>query len=156
MESVGYYSSPLGTLRITYDKNILLTLDFHENPDSGAIPKDAQAWLDRYFAGEDPGPIPSFRLPKASAFRRTVWELLQEIPYGQTVTYGSLADKMVSLGFGRCPQAVGGAVGSNPISLMIPCHRVIGAGGKLTGYAWGLERKKALLNLEQGIVAWRM
>lgn len=150
MKSVGYYPSPLGMLRITYEENLLLTLDFCREEGTGPIPEEARLWLDRYFAGLDPGKIPPFRFPEVSAFRRNVWELLLEIPYGQTVTYGALADKMAARGFGKCPQAVGGAVGSNPISLMIPCHRVVGAGGRLTGYAWGLERKKALLDLEQG------
>ena len=150
MKSVGYYPSPLGMLRITYEGSVLFTLDFCREQGTGPIPEDAKRWLDRYFAGLDPGKIPAFRFPEVSAFRRNVWELLLEIPYGQTVTYGELADKMAARGFGKCPQAVGGAVGSNPISLMVPCHRVIGAGGRLTGYAWGLERKKALLDLEQG------
>ena len=150
MKSVGYYPSPLGMLRITYEENLLLTLDFCQEEGTGPIPEKARLWLDRYFAGLAPGKIPPFRFPEVSAFRRTVWELLLEIPYGQTVTYGALANKMAARGFGKCPQAVGGAVGSNPISLMIPCHRVVGAGGRLTGYAWGLERKKALLDLEQG------
>lgn len=150
MKSVGYYPSPLGMLRITYEGSVLFTLDFCREQGTGPIPEDAKRWLDRYFAGLDPGEIPSFRFPEVSAFRRNVWELLLEIPYGQTVTYGELADKMAARGFGKCPQAVGGAVGSNPISLMVPCHRVVGSGGRLTGYAWGLERKKALLDLEQG------
>lgn len=150
MKSVGYYPSPLGMLRITYEGSVLFTLDFCQEQGTGPIPEDAKRWLDRYFAGLDPGKIPAFRFPEVSAFRRNVWELLLEIPYGQTVTYGELAEKMAARGFGKCPQAVGGAVGSNPISLMVPCHRVIGAGGRLTGYAWGLERKKALLDLEQG------
>ena len=150
MKSVGYYPSPLGMLRITYEGSVLFTLDFCQEQGTGPIPEDAKRWLDRYFAGLDPGKIPAFRFPEVSAFRRNVWELLLEIPYGQTVTYGELAEKMAARGFGKCPQAVGGAVGSNPISLMVPCHRVIGVGGRLTGYAWGLERKKALLDLEQG------
>ena len=150
MKSVGYYPSPLGMLRITYEGSVLFTLDFCREQGTGPIPEDAKRWLDRYFAGLDPGKIPAFRFPEVSAFRRNVWELLLEIPYGQTVTYGELAEKMAARGFGKCPQAVGGAVGSNPISLMVPCHRVIGVGGRLTGYAWGLERKKALLDLEQG------
>ena len=150
MKSVGYYPSPLGMLRITYEGSVLFTLDFCREQGTGPIPEDAKRWLDRYFAGLDPGKIPAFRFPEVSAFRRNVWELLLEIPYGQTVTYGELADKMAARGFGKCPQAVGGAVGSNPISLMVPCHRVVGSGGRLTGYAWGLERKKALLDLEQG------
>ena len=150
MKSVGYYPSPLGMLRITYEGSVLFTLDFCQEQGTGPIPEDAKRWLDRYLAGLDPGEIPPFRFPEVSAFRRNVWELLLEIPYGQTVTYVELAEKMAARGFGKCPQAVGGAVGSNPISLMIPCHRVVGAGGRLTGYAWGLERKKALLDLEQG------
>lgn len=152
MVSTGYYSSPLGSLRITYEGVTLLTLDFCRETGAGPIPEAAKTWLDAYFSGQDPGPIPPFRLPQASPFRTQVWALLLAIPYGEVVTYGALAEKMASLGFGKCPQAVGGAVGSNPISLMIPCHRVVGAGGKLTGYAWGLDKKKALLALEQGAI----
>ena len=155
MVSTGYYASPLGALRITYTGSTLLTLDFCREEGAGPIPEAAKTWLDRYFAGQNPGKIPAIRLPQVSPFRTQVWKLLLDIPYGEVVTYGQLAEKMAALGFCKCPQAVGGAVGSNPISLMIPCHRVVGAGGKLTGYAWGLDKKKALLALEQGEIPWK-
>lgn len=156
MISTGFYVSPLGAIRITFEEDTLLTLDFCQEAGTGHIPEAAKRWLDCYFAGQNPGPIPPVRLPQPSPFRTQVWELLLDIPYGEVVTYGALAQRMAELGFGKCAQAVGGAVGSNPISLMVPCHRVVGAGGKLTGYAWGLDRKKALLALEQGEIPYKM
>lgn len=86
--------------------------------------------------------------PDGSSFRRSVWALLQTIPYGETTTYGALADRLKQRGISASPQAVGGAVGHNPISILVPCHRVIGADGTLTGYAGGLEIKRFLLKLE--------
>ena len=91
--------------------------------------------------------------PQGSDFRKAVWRILLEIPYGQTTTYGDIAKQLAGIkGLSRVSaQAVGGAVGHNPISLLIPCHRVIGADGSLTGYAGGIDKKQALLNLEKGI-----
>ena len=86
--------------------------------------------------------------PKGSAFRQAVWKLLLEIPYGETTTYGELARRLRESGVSAAPQAVGGAVGHNPISILIPCHRVLGADGSLTGYAGGVEKKRFLLELE--------
>lgn len=103
----------------------------------------AKTWLSRYFAGENP-PVEFPLLPRGSAFQKAVWAMLQKIPYGKTVTYGDLARQLFS-----SPRAVGGAVGRNPISILIPCHRVVGADGSLTGYAGGLEIKKFLLALEE-------
>jgi methylated-DNA-[protein]-cysteine S-methyltransferase len=104
-------------------------------------------WLDAYFAGKRP--VCTLPLaPQGSAFRQAVWRLLLEIPYGQTQSYGELAKKIAGADKKPCAQAVGGAVGHNPISLIIPCHRVIGANGSLTGYGGGIGRKKALLELE--------
>lgn len=107
-------------------------------------------WLDRYFAGERPS-VTELRLaPEGSGFRREVWEMLCEIPYGQVTTYGTIAQRIAARrgGGGSWAQAVGGAVGHNPISIIIPCHRVVGADGSLTGYAGGIERKRWLLSHE--------
>ncbi len=107
-------------------------------------------WLDCYFGGRPLPPLPPLR-PEGSPFRQAVWQLLLEIPYGQTGTYASLAEILARRQHcpSLSPQAVGGAVGHNPISILIPCHRVVGSGGRLTGYAGGLERKSRLLALEQ-------
>ena len=86
--------------------------------------------------------------PSGSPFRQAVWALLREIPYGATTTYGALAQALRARGIAAAPQAVGGAVGHNPISILIPCHRVVGADGSLTGYAGGVEKKRFLLELE--------
>ena len=104
----------------------------------------ARCWLDAYFAGERPGVADVPLAPRGTAFQRRVWGALLAIPYGETRTYGELAAVL-----GSSPRAVGAAVGRNPISVIVPCHRVLGAGGSLTGYAGGLERKQALLELEQ-------
>ena len=103
----------------------------------------AQAWLASYFAGENPK-IDFPLAPRGTAFQRRVWAALADIPRGETSSYGALAER---LGCGSA-RAVGSAVGRNPISVLIPCHRVLGANGSLTGYAGGLERKRALLKLE--------
>ena len=100
-------------------------------------------WLDVYFSGKDPGFLPPLH-PQGSPFRQTVWDILLTIPRGQTMTYGEIARR---LGV-HSAQAVGGAVGHNPISILIPCHRVVGSDGSLTGYAGGVERKARLLQLE--------
>lgn len=105
----------------------------------------AKNWLHRYFAGKRPAASELPLLPIGSPFRQAVWQLLCEIPYGQTITYGEIARQMNRPLAG---QAVGGAVGHNPISIIIPCHRVVGANGSLTGYAGGLEVKTRLLKLE--------
>ena len=107
-----------------------------------AILNAARVWLDAFFDGANPGPPPSLA-PRGTAFQQKVWAALQQIPRGHTATYGALAARL-----GSAPRAVGSAVGRNPISLMIPCHRVVGSGGSLTGYAGGLERKKVLFELE--------
>lgn len=107
--------------------------------------------LARYFAGENPGlAIPL--APHGSPFRQSVWDILRTIPYGRTATYGDIARRLVrARGLeSMSAQAVGGAVGHNPISILIPCHRVMGSDGSLTGYAGGMERKEALLRLEGG------
>ncbi len=109
---------------------------------------EARRWLEDYFEGRDPGAPPALA-PRGTVFRQQVWYLLRQVPYGQTLTYGQLAAQVSARTGRRCSaRAVGGAVGHNPISIMVPCHRVVGAGGAITGYAGGLERKEALLGLE--------
>lgn len=127
-------------------------------------------WLDLYFRGKNPDFTPPLHL-KGSEFRRKVWDILLAIPYGETMTYGEIARKLAEETVGGisaadagvtttpkkagakrhvCAQAVGGAVGHNPISLIVPCHRVVGADGSMTGYAGGIDKKVKLLKLEQG------
>ena len=157
-----HYTSPLGIMLLSADKIGLTGVWFEgakyfaanlpaehmerETP----ILLETKEWLDIYFSGKGPGFLPPLH-PAGSAFQKSVWEHLLKIPYGQTETYGSIARQLArKLGVSRMsPQAVGGAVGHNPISLLIPCHRVVGAHGSLTGYAGGLERKQKLLELEQ-------
>ncbi|MDY3249040.1 MAG: methylated-DNA--[protein]-cysteine S-methyltransferase [Candidatus Choladocola sp.] len=110
----------------------------------------ARKWLERYFAGGKPAVSELPLAPFGTPFRQEVWQMLCEIPYGHVVTYGELAKKLAKKrGICSMPaQAVGGAVGHNPISIIIPCHRVIGSDGSLTGYAGGIEKKRKLLELE--------
>jgi len=110
----------------------------------------AKEWLDRYFAGEKPEISELPLAPIGSEFRQGVWSVLCEIPYGEVITYGDIAKKMAAK-MGKesmSGQAVGGAVGHNPISIIIPCHRVVGSNGSLTGYAGGIKTKIKLLELE--------
>ena len=110
----------------------------------------AKGWLNRYFAGKKPAIAELPLRPIGGAFRQGVWSLLCEIPDGEVVTYGGLSQKLAAR-LGKTTmssQAVGGAVGHNPISIIIPCHRVVGAGGSLTGYAGGIDKKRRLLELE--------
>lgn len=116
--------------------------------DDLAIFRKVKDWLDDYFNGLNP--TVDFKLkPKGSEFRVKVWKVLSEIPYGETSTYGEIASKISPE---MSAQAVGGAVGHNPISILIPCHRVLGSNGKLTGYAAGIDKKAALLKLEKSII----
>lgn len=109
---------------------------------------DALCWLKRYFKGEDPGSLPPIRM-HGTEFQELVWEELAHIAYGQTTTYGDIAKSLEEkCGRRMSARAVGSAVGRNPISVIVPCHRVIGASGALTGYAGGLDRKTYLLELE--------
>lgn len=156
------YASPIGSLLVAEKDGGLIGLwiegqkyfpadrnGWEENPDASALVAAAR-WLDAYFAGKAPstGALPL--RPEGSPFRQAVWKLLCGIPYGQVTTYGGLAQKLAGQrGISHLSaQAVGGAVGHNPLSILIPCHRVVGADGSLTGYAGGIERKKALLTLE--------
>lgn len=118
---------------------------------------EAKRWLDRYFRGERPWVGELSMNPQGSDFRKLVWKFLCEIPYGQVTTYKEIAGKVAKeRGLSHMSaQAVGGAVGHNPISVIVPCHRVVGADGSLTGYAGGIERKRMLLGLE-GVEVWSL
>ena len=116
-----------------------------------AVLRDSCRWFDIYFSGRQPDFTPEFRLSNATPFRKEVLELLNAIPFGKTTTYGEIA-ALIARNHGiakMSAQAVGGAVGWNPIGIIIPCHRVIGANGKLTGYGGGIKNKIALLQLEK-------
>lgn len=143
------YDSPLGLLTMTSDGESLKELRFSDTPVEMVSPtisilEETRRWLDSYFNGEEPGFTPPLA-PFGTLFQRRVWHELLSIPYGETVTYGDIARRI------NCDsaQAVGGAVGRNPIAIIIPCHRVVGSNGSLTGYAYGLERKRQLLLREQ-------
>ena len=157
-----HYDSPLGGILLAADDVGLTGLWFdgqkyfarglsnehiaQETP----ILTEAKRWLDIYFTGKAPDFTPPLH-PIGSAFRRSVWEILLQIPYGQTATYGEIARQLAKKqGLERMSaQAVGGAVGHNEISIIIPCHRVVGADGSLTGYAGGIGKKETLLELER-------
>ena len=153
---IAHYSSPLGSMTLASDGTALTGLWFNGQKYFADTLKEVQTlnpnlpifdltrqWLDIYFSGKEPTFTPPLLL-QGSPFRKQVWQLLLEIPYGRTMTYGELARKLQC----KSAQTVGGAVGHNPISIIIPCHRVIGADGSLTGYAGGIERKASLLKLE--------
>lgn len=153
-------SSPLGPLCLASDGESVsglwlegqkyfaagLEQETQEQADLPAF-RQAEAWLCAYFEKRDLPPLPPLA-PRGSEFRQKVWKLLLEIPFGETTTYGALTERMKAAGVSASPQAVGGAVGHNPISILIPCHRVVGSDGSLTGYAGGLEKKRFLLELE--------
>ncbi len=156
-----HYESPLGGILLAADEAGLTGLWFdgqkyfaltlaaeHTEGETPAL-LAAERWLDLYFSGREPDFTPPLH-PIGSPFQREVWDLLLRIPYGQTTTYGALAGQLAARhGAARMSaQAVGGAVGHNEISLIIPCHRVVGAGGSLTGYAGGIQKKIRLLELE--------
>ena len=156
-----HYDSPLGGILLAADEAGLTGLWFEgekyfanilgpeqKERETPAL-QMAKRWLDVYFSGREPDFTPPLH-PVGSPFRRAVWELLLQIPYGQTTTYGALARQLAAKQ-GRTrmsAQAVGGAVGHNEISIIIPCHRVVGTSGSLTGYAGGIEKKVRLLQLE--------
>lgn len=157
-----HYRSPLGGMTMASDGAALCGLWFDEQkyfggtitaePQTVLLPVFEQtvSWLELYFGGRIPDFAPALKLC-GTAFRKEVWRLLLELPYGQVTTYGALAERLVrqQKRLALSAQAVGGAVGHNPIALLVPCHRVIGADGSLTGYAGGLDRKKYLLALER-------
>lgn len=149
------YDSPLGVLTLTEEDNTLTALVIEgqkyfsrhlygegREKETPVLHK-AGIWLDGYFAGKNPDGSMLPLLPKGTEFQKKVWRKLREIPYGETSTYGELAKLL-----GSSARAVGSAVGCNPVSIIIPCHRVLGADGNLVGYAGGLENKKKLLQLE--------
>ena len=161
MTFIQHYSSPLGGILLAADETGLTGLWFDGEkyfadnlPDEHAemetpILAETKRWLDIYFTGQEPDFLPPLH-PVGSPFRQSVWELLLRIPYGRTVTYGEIARRLAEKS-GRArvsAQAVGGAVGHNEISILIPCHRVVGTGGSLTGYAGGIDKKVRLLELE--------
>ena len=143
-------TSPLGNILLQCNDHALTGLWLDREFPGGVNSEEplllrAQAWLDAYFRGENP--VLDLPLePEGTAFQKEVWQILLTIPYGSSMTYGEIAGK---LGRRMSAQAVGGAVGRNPIALMIPCHRVLGVKGALTGFGYGLERKKQLLDLEK-------
>ena len=153
---VSTFDSPLGQMRLCSSGGFLTAVTFTgQKYEQHHIPKDAvfgtcpvleltKQWLSQYFDGKRPDFLPPMK-PVGTSFQQAVWQALAKIPYGETVTYGELAKHIGC----RSAQAVGGAVGRNPISVLIPCHRVVGAKGKLTGYAGGIEKKKSLLALEK-------
>ena len=160
MEYITYYNSPVGKITIAGEDESITGLWIEgqkyyastlPNAEEKELPvfKIVKQWLDDYFKGKNPS-INFSITPKGSDFRRDVWNILTEIPYGELTTYGKIAKQLEKKYGGKCvsAQAVGGAVGHNPISIIIPCHRVVGSNGSLTGYAGGLDKKVMLLKLE--------
>ena len=166
------YHSPFGKILLIFDKNFLLGLylenqkEFEDKLKDGDIKfidgenleissgeykilRDIEKWLEIYFSGKDPEFIPAIKV-YGSEFRKDVWDILLKIPYGETRTYKEVGEELIkNKKYNRVSnQAVGGAIGHNPISLIIPCHRVIGSDGSLRGYAGGIEVKRKLLELE--------
>ncbi len=162
MQYISKYNSPIGKILLAADdvgltglwfegqKYFALYLDREHEEKELPIFKKAKEWLDIYFSGKEP----DFKLPLhfiGTPFQNEVWEILYSIPYGTTVTYGEIA-KILADRRGikqMSAQAVGGAVGRNEISIIVPCHRVVGVDGSLTGYAGGIDKKIALLRLEK-------
>jgi len=158
-----HYSSPVGSLLLASDDNNLVGLWIEgQKYYGGTVAKEiteqddlpvftaAKYWLDKYFAGQKPAISDLLLAPIGGEFRKAVWEILYEIPYGKCMTYGDIA-KIMAARMNKTrmsSQAVGGAVGHNPISIIIPCHRVVGANGSLTGYAGGIRKKIMLLEHE--------
>lgn len=144
------YDSPVGKLLMCSDGTALtqlqIGLETQELLNEDEVLRRTKKWLDGYFRGQrEPVPVPL--KPKGTAFQQRVWKLLLTVPYGEVTTYGALAKQ---LGETMSAQAVGQAVGKNPIGILIPCHRCVGAKGQLTGYAWGIEKKRWLLSHEAG------
>ena len=146
MDCFAQYESPIGMMTLVSDGGVLTGLRFGTQESSSAnLPlfDEVRRWMDIYFSGREPGFTPPLAL-LGTEFQKRVWQVLLAIPYGQTVSYGDIAQRIGC----RSAQAIGGAVHRHPIAIIVPCHRVIGADGSLTGYASGLERKRYLLELE--------
>jgi len=162
MDYTQHYDSPLGGITLASDGEALIglwfdgqkyfadTLSAVHQERSLPVFRDTVKWLDVYFSGRKPDFTPPLVM-RCSDFRKTVWEIMLGIPYGKTMTYGEIAAAVArQRGLQRMSaQAVGGAVGHNSISLIIPCHRVVSANGSLTGYAGGINKKVKLLTMEQ-------
>lgn len=162
MTYIQHYDSPLGGILLAADEIGLTGLWFDGQKyfarglsnerieQEPPVLAEAKRWLDIYFTGKEPDFTPPLH-PTGSEFRKAVWEILLQIPYGQTTTYGEIARQLAEKqGLARMSaQAVGGAVGHNEISIIIPCHRVVGTNGSLTGYAGGIHKKEQLLELER-------
>lgn len=161
MNNTASYMSPFGDMLLACDEIGLTGLWFegakyyagnlspeHTKKETPVL-KEARRWLDIYFSGKEPDFLPQLHLT-GSPFQLSVWKILQQIPYGKTVTYGEIAKRLAEeRGLPHMSaQAVGGAVGHNRISIIVPCHRVVGSNGSLTGYAGGIDRKVGLLRLE--------
>lgn len=154
------YKSPIGMLLITADEKNIKEVRTEKQryyihnavteEKQNSVLKNAEDWLDRYFAGRRPSPCELPLAPEGSTFRKRVWEILCEIPYGEVITYGDIAKRIAKeRGIEKMSaQAVGGAVGHNTISIIIPCHRVVGLNGNLTGYGGGIKTKIWLLRHE--------
>lgn len=162
MQYTSKYQSPIGGITLAGDetgltglwfdgqKYFAATLDAEHEEKDLPIFRQTKRWLDLYFQGRAPGPIPPLSL-KGSPFRQAVWEIMLQIPYGQVTTYKEIASKIAQKqgSAAMFAQAVGNAVGHNPVSIIVPCHRVIGSDGSLTGYAGGISKKIFLLSLEK-------
>ena len=161
MDYTRHYDSPLGGITLAgggetltglwFDgqKHFAETLSAEHAARNLPVLDETVRWLDLYFSGKDPGFTPALNM-RTTAFRKAVWEILLTIPYGRTMTYGQIAERIAEQTGTRLvsARAVGGAVGHNAISLIIPCHRVVGADGSLTGYAGGMDKKRELLRME--------
>lgn len=162
MQYISKYQSPAGVMTLASDGEALTGAWFEgQKYFAATLGKDAaerkapvfeaaKEWLDRYFKGEKPAIRELLLAPAGNEFRQSVWKILCEIPYGEVITYGDIAKRIAKeKGIERMSsQAVGGAVGHNPISVIIPCHRVVGSNGSLTGYAGGIDLKVKLLKHE--------
>lgn len=156
MQYTAHYNSPFGSMTLASDGTALVglwfdgqkyfaaTLEEEHKQKSLPVFQETCRWLDLYFSGKKPDFLPSLA-PKATPFRQKVWDVLLSIPYGETITYGEIARR---IGMEKAAHAVGGAVAHNPISVIVPCHRVVGTSGSLTGYADGIDKKVQLLTLE--------